>query len=393
MVKTVMLIKKLVPFIIGCLMLGSLPVLGQGLGNQSEFSPENRLYIPHGVVDPSTGDLLIISNSWRNSPVNLRRFSADGEADDDFVLQRFEACCAVRPVLVAVGPDDSIYTMEFTGSLGGWYIYKHAPNGELDIDWGQREGVVDSLTPLSSTGYASGAYDSDDSPSGFDEGETSLDWNAGGGRFHFNFGDPIDITVLDDHSVLVLDRLQRYVYRVLPDGRSIEYFIGRDEYFPRRPQRMFADSLGYVYLVDYYDEYDINRADEINVFKFDSDGEWILGWGEFSGGINDQWGPDLDISTLVIDGSDNIICLGSEFGGITQSEVFVYDHEAGSMTIADRVQYRMGGSETDYLGIMGRPEGGFIVLDGWGFQIQVNYYTIDGIRESQVRIDDLYDAE
>jgi len=352
--------------------------------------------MPHGVVDPVSGDLLVISNSWRSSPVNLRRFSADGEAIDDFVLQRFEACCAIRPLLVAAGQDESVYTLEFTGQLGGWYLYKHASNGELDIDWGQREGASESLTPLSSTGYASDAYDNDetdDPPSGFDEGETSLDWNAGGGRFHYNFDDPIDIAVLDDNSVLVLDRYQRYIYRVAPDGRSIEYFIGRQDYFPIRPQRMFIDSQDNVYLVDYYDEYDLNRADSIGVFKFDSEGEWVMGWGEFSGGINDPWGPDLDINTLVIDGSDNIICLGSEFGGITQSEVFAYDTENGYMTIEDRVQYRMGGSEADYLGILGRPEGGFILLDGWGFQIQVNYYTVDGVRERQVRIDDLYNAD
>src|SRR4030042_4915375 len=66
------------------------------------FAPDNTLTVPHAAIDPATGDLLIISNSWRNVRQNLRRYSADGEPVAGFVIERYDSCCAIHPFLVAV---------------------------------------------------------------------------------------------------------------------------------------------------------------------------------------------------------------------------------------------------------------------------------------------------
>jgi len=361
------------------------------------FRPDNTLFVPHGAIDADSGDLLLISNSWRNSRFYLRRFNEEGLSDPNFILQRFEACCAIRPALVAVDTEGYIYTLEFAGSLNGYYIYKHSPLGELDLDWGQRNGTVETLTPLSSgSGYAGrdlhNETDEVEEPGGFDAGETTLDWSAGGGRMHFYFTDPIELITRPDGSLLVLDRVQRYVYLVSSDGTSVSQFIGRQQYYPIRPQRLLLDSDGFTYLVDYYDDSDINRENMQGVFKFDTDGSWIFGWGESANGINDPWRPGVDLDTLVLDGAGNIIATGTGFTDANHSDVFVFDRDSGTQVHRDNVQYRMG-FDSEFLGILGRPDSGFILLESWGFEILVNYYNTEGVRERQVRITDLYSAE
>jgi len=373
---------------------------GQALGGSSGFSPDRVLVVTHAAIDPTTSDLLVISNSWRDVRMDLRRFHPDGLADSGFILERYETCCAVHPALVAVDPEGNIYTLEYTGELGGFYLYKHAPTGRLDIEWGQREGLVESLHPMSSTGdssgysggVGSGDEDEGNSGGGYEGGETALDWNAGGGRMHIDFQDPADLIARSDGSLLVLDRYQRYVYLISADGRSMSYFMGRQGYYPVRPQRLLMDSEGYLYLIDSYDRLALNRENMVGVFRFSPDGEQEFGWGEGSSGINDPWRSTLDINTLVVDGGDNLIALGGDIARTNHGEVFVFDRTTGAQVGRNTVQYRTG-YDQDYLGILGRPEGGFVVLERFSFQLLVNYYSADGVRESQIRIDDLYSAE
>ena len=168
----------------------------------SRYSRTPTLFVPHAAIDHSTGDLLIISNSWRNHWHNLRRFSSEGVPDESFILQRFESCCAIRPSLVAVDSEGFIYTLEHSGELGGFFIYKHHASGDLDIDWGNYRDNTQN--------YA-GADDGVEN-SGWWSGETSLEWIAGGGRVQFSFFDPVDMIPRKDGSLLVLDRAARYVY-------------------------------------------------------------------------------------------------------------------------------------------------------------------------------------
>lgn len=373
-----------------CMVLTSMPVSGQNFLDNIER--ERNLFVTHADIDPVTGDVLIISNSFQNTWYSLRRFHPDGEAVSDFVLQRFETCCAIYPVLVAVANDGSIYTVEYTGQLGGFFIYKHAPSGELDIDWGAREGIVEEIDTGEPSDYAGGVLDEDDeneTGSGYETGETTLRGNAGGGRFHHYFTDPVDIIPREDGSLLVLDRAEKYIDLISPDGSRITEFIGSQGYIPERPQRLLMDSGGYLYLVDYYDDFDLNRSRMTGVFRFDPEGNWEFGWGEQSGGINDPWRPQVDIMTLVIDGDDNLIVLGSGMSNINHDEVYVFDNESGGEIIRGRVDFRQG-YDSEFLGMVGNPESGFLVLDGFSFEIKLNFYALDGSLEEQVRIDDLY---
>lgn len=371
-----------------CVVLTALPSLGQGA--LDPVSRERFLFISHADIDPVSGDVFIISNSWRETQSYLRRFEADGTAVSDFTVERFETCCAINPSLVAVANDGSIFTLEFADSLGGFFIYKHAPNGELDIDWGEREGVVEEITSIEESDYAGGALD--ENGGGFEAGETTLLQNAGGGRFHYSFSDPIDIIPREDGSLLVLDRIDRYVDLISPDGSTISEFIGQYGYIPIRPQRMLMDSEGYIYIIDYYDDFDLNRGGMLGVFRFDPDGEWEFGWGEGINGINDPWRPGLDFLTLVIDGNDNLIALGSGLSDINHGEVYVFASDSGSEVSRNRVDFRQGYDNT-FAGMVGNPAGGFLVIDTVGFEIQLNFYSPDGSLEEQSTIRDLYFAE
>lgn len=352
----------------------------QDRGGGFESDPE--LFVPHAAVDPTNGDLLIIANSWRNERPTLRRFSSDGVPAADFALERYKACCAIHPSLIDIDNEGNIYTIEYTGELGGFYLYKHTPYGEFDIEWGQKEGTVESTD---SDDYAPETDPADETAEeAYEEGETALDWNAGGGRTSVRLFDPVDLIARDDGSVLILDRNQKYVFHVSPDGREVTYFIGREGYYPVHPQRLIMDSEGYLYLVDQYDGSDINYGDMVGVFRFTPDGELISGWGEGSGGINDPWRDTLDIDTLVLDGENNLIVLGGP-ADMNHSEVFVFDRETGNQVLRDTVQFRMGYDE-DYLGILAALDTGFIVLTQRDFEILVDYYEIDGTRKRQVTL-------
>ncbi len=383
------------------LLLLLLLCAGSALGQafDSPYAPAPRLFVPHAAIDPVSGDLLVISNTWREVRQDLRRFHSDGDSVDDFVLQRYESCCAIHPSLVAVDSEGSIYTIEFTGELVPFYMYKHAPNGELDIDWGRKSGFTPLLSSPSGGDYAGGGLDfsedepeEEDPPTGFEEGETTLLWNAGGGRLEFEFRDPIDILPLDDGSVLVLDRVLRYVFRIAPDGKSVSEFIGKRGYIPDRPQRLLQDSRGYLYMVDYHDSYDIIYEGSIGVFRFTPDGDWDSGWGEGAGSINDPYRPTMDYETFVIDGNDILIALGGPATYGNHETVYRFDTANGAELGHDRVQFRLGYDET-FLGMLGNPEGGFIHLEGRDFAVLVNFYTADGNLEEQLRISDLYSAD
>lgn len=368
----------------------SSPSIGQGeFGN---ISRPRILTVSHADIDPVSGDVLIVSNSWRESQAHLRRYHPDGSAVTDFRLERFESCCSIVPSLVAVASDGSIFSLEYADRWGGFFIYKHAPDGQLDIDWGTREGYLEQVNTGGSTDYSGGTSDGESSGGGFESGETSLLHNAGGGRFHYNFADPIDIVPREDGSLLVLDRIDRYVDLISSDGSTITEFIGSYGYIPNRPQRLLIDSEGYIYLVDYYDDFDLNRGNMIGVFRFDPEGRQEFGWGEGSGGINDPWRPELDILTLVIDGEDNLIALGSGLGDINHGEVYVFDPDNGREVSRNRVGFRQGYDST-FVGMLGNPDGGFLVLDAIDFEIQLNYYDLDGRLLEQGKITDLYLAE
>lgn len=373
--------------IILCLLATSLPSIGQGsLGTTSR---QRALSVSHADIDPVSGDVLIISNSWREPQAYLRRYHADGTAVPDFRLERFESCCALKPSLVAIAPDGSIYTLEYTGDFGGFFIYKHAPTGELDIDWGDREGPTEQINSGQSSDYSGGVVNNN---GGYASGQTSLLHNAGGGRFHYYFSDPIDIVPMEDGSLLVLDRIDRYVDLISPDGQTISQFIGQYGYIPTRPQRLLADSDSYIYLVDYYDDFDLNRGGKIGVFRFNPNGTWESGWGEGANGVNDPWRPGLDFMTLVVDGNNNLIALGSGLSNINHGEVYVFDRETGIETSRNMVDFRQGYDST-FVGMVGNPAGGFLVLDAIDFDVQLNFYSLDGTLSEQGKITDLYLAE
>ncbi len=363
-----------------CLGFVGGPAVGQQAPNN--FTPPSALVVTHAAVDPMTGDLLIVSNAWREVRRDLRRFHADGSSDPSFVLQRYEACCEIQPSLVTADSQGDIYSLEYGDELGGFYIYKHTPTGDIVIDWGEKEGSIAVNAGPTTTTSPTGGYEA---------GQTSLDWNAGGGRLHFYFSDPVDLITRADGTLLVLDRIQMYVYLVSADGRQISQFIGKQGYIPRNPMKMLTDQEGYIYLIDYYDRYDINRAGMTGLFRFTSDGTYQEGWGEVSGGINDPGRPEMDINTLVIDGSGRMIALGGR-SDVNHSEALIFDRGTGALVSRGFVQYRMGRDDT-YLGILGRLDGGFIVFDGISFEIQVSYYTADGVREKMVAITDLYSIE
>jgi len=345
----------------------------------SGFQPDRVLVVPHATLDPTNGDLLIIANSWQTQQPVLHRFTAEGESVDSFSLERYKPCCAIRPSIIDVDSFGNIYTLEYEGDLQGFKAFKHAATGDFDLEWGQIEGIVDS------TGAINYAPDlGDETPEEtYEQGETILDWNAGGGRTWLRLVDPVDMIARDDGSVLILDRNLKYVLLVAPNGREMTWFIGRVGYYPVRPQRMLMDSQGYIYIVDMYSsDSDLNYQDTVGVFKFTPDGEWIMGWGEGSAMINDPWRETVDMNTLVIDGNDNLILLGgpSEYN---HSEVYVFDTETGSQVIRDNVQYRMGFDE-DYLGIIPALDAGFIVLTQRDFEILVDYYDLYGTRINQL---------
>jgi hypothetical protein len=386
-IKKMSAITRFSVLIILCLLVTSLPSIGQGtLGSTSQ---QRALTVSHADIDPVSGDVLMISNSWREPQAYLRRYHPDGTPVSNFRLERFESCCALKPSLVAVAPDGSIFTLEYTGDFGGFFIYKHTNNGELDIDWGDREAPAEQINSGQSSGYSGGVVNNN---GGYSSGQTSLLHNAGGGRFHYFFSDPIDIVPMEDGSLLVLDRIDRYVDKISPDGQTITQFIGQYGYIPLRPQRLLSDSEGYIYLVDYYDDFDLNRGGKIGVFRFNPDGTWISGWGEGSNGINDPWRPEMDFMTLVIEGNNNLIALGSGLSNINHGEVYVFDRETGTEVQSNMVDFRQGFDNT-YVGIVGNPAGGFLVLDAIDFDVHLNYYDLDGTLASQGKITDLYLAE
>ncbi len=370
--------------------------LGQGLDNP--FTGVPSLNVTHACLDPTNGDLLVISNSWRVTKPNLRRFHPDGTSDLSFILERFESCCAIHPFLLATDKDGNIYTLETPERFGGYYIYKHNAAGELHIDWGEREGETPVLSPLpEGSDYSGGALDDseeeeEESGGGWEAGESSLLWNAGGGRLEFDFRAPVNLIPRSDGSLLVLDIGHRYVYLVDPEGRTVTEFIGRQGYIPIRPQRLLQDAQGYLYLVDYFDEFDLNRQGTLGVFRFTPDGEYQFGWGEGANGINDPWRPGLDLASLVINGSGVMIALGGETTEANHETVYVFDLATGIQIGRDRVQYRLG-MDDNYIATLGGLVSGFVVLERRDFDILVNYYTRDGIRERQVCIADLYIAE
>jgi hypothetical protein len=347
------------------------------------FQPQNVLVVPNAAVDPLDGDLLIVANSWRTQQPVLHRFSRDGEEVETFSLERYKPCCAIRPSLISIDSFGDIYSLEYEGDLQGFHGYKHDNNGEFDLDWGQVEGIVDSTGSID---YAPETNPGDETPEEtYEQGETRIDWNAGGGRTWLRLVDPIDLIARDDGSLLILDRNLKYIFLVSPDGREMTWFIGRVGYYPERPQRMLMDSQGYIYLVDMYGQFaDANHEDMVGVFKFTPDGEWIEGWGEGSATINDPWRETIDLNTLVIDGNDNMIVLGGP-DEANHSVVYVYDTETGSQVLRDNVQYRMG-PDDNYLGIMPDLGDGFIVLTQRDFEILVDYYDLYGIRTDQATL-------
>jgi len=352
----------------------------------SRFQNIEELFVAHAALDPVNGDVLIISNSWRDERLALRRFSPDGTPVTTFGLQRFETCCAILPSLVAIDSEGDIYTLEYTDYLNGFHMYKHSPDGELVIDWGVNRDaeVEDTRTePV------------DPREDSYEEGVTTLGGNAGGGRLELNLRNPVDMISMDDGSVLILDQAERYVFRIAPDGRSYTEFIGSTGYIPERPQRLIRDSEGYLYLVDRYTEYDLEREEMYGVFKFTPEGEIIEGWGEFSGGINDPYRPPMDIRSISMDGLDNIIVLGGpsdEFVNLAHYEVFAFRIETGAQSWRDNVQYRLGADE-DYLGMVGDPADGFIVFDRRNWSIMMSFYNVLGERKNYSEITDLYVAE
>jgi hypothetical protein len=344
------------------------------------FTATPALSVPDAAVDPTTGDLLIISNSWPDTLMNLRRYHQDGSPDTTFALRRFESCCSINPSLVTVDKDGNIFTLEFQGGFDGFYIYKHAPNGELDLEWGYGET---STSGSSSSGPAG---------SGYQGGETSLSWTAGGGRLQFNFYNPVDMIARQDGSLLVLDQSSRCVFLVDPQGHGVTEFIGARGYIAINPFRLLSDPAGNLYLLDYYDPYDLIRGNKVGIFKFTADGTLVSGWGESSDGINDPYRPDLDFKTLVTDGNGKLIALGSNGQDMNHGLVHSYDPETGMRESSNPMQY-LYGPDVGFLGMLGNPGGGLIHLAVRDFAILVDYYGIDGKRAKQVTISDLYPAE
>ena len=366
--------------------LMNLPGNAAGL-NQRDLSNNNPidrvLYVPHAAIDALSSQLLLISNSWRDLNQHLRKFGIDGTPVEDFSLQRYESCCEIVPLLVAVDSGGNIYTLEVASQLGGFNLYKHTSDGELVIDWG-KDSYVNRY------GFTVEREDQEDhTGEGYEGGETTLGLVTSGGRLQYTFGDPREILPQSDGSLLVMDTSERYVFKVSQDGRDVTEFMGKSDYYPVSPQRLVQDSVGYLYMVDYFDYNDPYRSGMLGVFKFTPDGKYIDGWGDEIGSINDAWRPSIDLTTLVIDGPGNLIVLGGEGEEWTHSEVFTFDPDSGVQTLRSQLN-NLTPYDIDYLGILGRRDGGFIKLERQDFTVKLNYYKIDGIREKQVRIENLY---
>jgi len=362
---------------------------GSNRSNSDSYKPVPSLVVPHATLDPTTGDLLLLSNGWPNQPINLRRFHTDGTPDPKFILQRFESCCAPHPSLVAADSKGNIYVLEYRGDLGGFYLYKHAPSGKLDIDW----GFGDKSTSSSSGSYGgSGKGTGSQVSKGSNKAETTLNWNAGGGRIQLRLRNPVDMVPRSDGSLLVLEQAIRTVYIVDPAGTSISQFIGSRDYIPINPFRLIDDRNGNLYMLDYYDQFDPVRKGKVGVFKFNPDGSFVKGWGEVSNGINAPYPPTIDFLTLVVDGQDNMIALGGDFAGANHGEVFTFDLAGGSQKSRKSVDYMMG-PDTGFLGMVGGLQSGFVLLEARDFTVLVNYYDTNGKRNSQIQIKNLYQAE
>ena len=369
--------------------LSGLVAHGQDLG--PGLPTTAALVVTHACFDSTSGDLLVVSNSWRDAWPRVRRIHDDGTVDPSFKLQRFERCCAIHPSLVAADSEGNIYTLEYKREFGQFFMYKHSPTGELDLDWGEREEETPVLAPLSG-GEATEGESGEEEGGGYEGAETTLSGNAGGGRLEYPFSDPVDLVPRGDGSLLILDRNQRYVYEVDPEGKSVSFFVGRQGYYPVRPQRLVQDSEGYLYLVDYYDDFDFDRGGMVGVFRFTPDGSLETGWGEATEGINDIWGPTLDYRTLVCDGTDTLVLLGSGFSDSNHGEVFAFDRLTGMMISRNNVEYRLG-HDDNFIGMLGALGSGFVVLDSRNFEILVSYYTLEGTRERLVAVDRLYESE
>jgi hypothetical protein len=357
--------------------------------DSKNFRPNPSLVVPHAAIDPTTGDLLLLSNAWPNEPVNLRRFHPDGTSDPKFVLQRFENCCALHPSLVAVDGNGNIYTLAYDpGILTNFYIYKHAPSGQIDIDW----GYGDQPTKSMSSGSSYGGGSSSGASQGTSKAVTTLDKNAGGGRFEYHFTNPVDMIPRSDGALLILDQGQRTVFLIDPTGKNISSFIGSRGYIPNNPMRLISDKSGNLYIVDFYGISDLFHNNMAGVFKFNPDGSLVGGWGEVSNGINDSGRPTIDFNTLVVDGKGTLIAMGGSFSDANHGEVFTFDPANGAMWSRNNADYMMG-PDTGFLGMLGWLEEGFIHLQGRDFAVLVDNYDNNGKRKSQIKITDLYPAE
>ena len=354
-----------------------------------DYRPLPQLKVPHGAMDWSHGYLYLVTNDWRSDSFAVRRYELTTGALETVQLQRYDSCCPIEPRLVSIDPNGSIISLEYTGYLNGISIYKHGSNGLLDLDWGREDFIEE--------------YESEDrenverSGEPYERGESAIDYSNSGGRLRFQFSNPRDMISQADGSVLVLDASDRYVYRILADGSSVEKFIGQEDYIPVNPMRLIQDSDGYLYLVDYYPYDDFDRRGTIGVFKFKPDGEWIWGWGEGAGGINDLFRSPVDLNTLLIDGLGNMMMLGADGTDWARTDietrnhglVYQYDKESGQFIYASNVQNQTG-HDSSFVGIIANPEGGFIHIENWDFTLYLNYYTLDGNLTDRIEIDDLY---
>jgi hypothetical protein len=349
------------------------------------------LIVPQATLDPTSGDLLMLSNAWPNVPIDLRRFHSDGTPVTSFVLQRFESCCALHPSLVAADSKGSVYDLEFIDQLKGFYLYKHAPNGQLDIGWGYADKPTSSVSSGAYGGSASGT--SSTSPEKTPKKAiTTLGGNAGGGRMDLHFANPVDMIPRSDGSILILDQATRIVYAIDPAGQTIATFLGYGDYTPINPMRLFQDKGGNLYIVDFYDQLDLFRKGMVGLFKFNPDGSWVKGWGESTGSINDSGRPTIDFRTLAIDGQGIMMILGGDPSNANHGEMYTYDLATGAQLSDNYMEY-MAGPDTGFLGVVGNLKSGMVLLQARDWTVLVNYYSTDGKRQAQVQIKDLYPAE
>lgn len=276
---------------------------------------EGQFTNPHGIAVAPSGDIYVADA--RNH--RIQRFSADGQ-----FIQAWGSYGSVdndtapggtfnEPWGIAVAPDGSVYVTDtwnyriqkFTAD--GEFVTMWGTSGAGDATntfWGPRGIAVDQngRVFVTDTGNnrvvifdSNGAYLAQFGVNGLNQGE---------------FDEPVGLAVDQNNNVYVVDTWNKRIQVFQPTDGDLAYQYMREwsvsgwegQSINNKPF-IAIDSAGNVFVTD---------PDGYRVLEFNSQGEFIRGWGDYSSGI-DGFGQPIGIAVdtqgrvLVSDSENNMI--------------------------------------------------------------------------------------